>query len=201
MGRTATIAKDDVARARTVLRAADLPHGIIAIRNRLGRGSPQLIARFLHELDTPAPSDAPALLPDPVAVAVGRVWQTLREDISQDINRTEQRLSEVLCSIAQRDAHVEQLRADVVALDRRASAAEERYARLSSQMEVLQREVKAQYDILAAGDDQMRGRALPASPAKRLAASLPGASQAPTKPTTTAASEQLDLYRATDDAD
>jgi len=183
MGRTATIAKDDVARARNVLRAADLPHGIIAIRNRLGRGSPQLIARFLHELDTPAPSDAPALLPDPVAAAVGGVWQALREDIRPDIERTDQ------------------LRADIIALDRRASAAEECYARLSSQMEVLQREVKAQYDSLAAGDDHMRGRALPASPAKRLAASLPGASQAPTKPTTTAASEQLDLYRAKDDAD
>ena len=46
MGRTATISRADVARARTELRAAGLPHGITAIRRRIGRGSPQLIAQM-----------------------------------------------------------------------------------------------------------------------------------------------------------
>ncbi len=46
VGRTATISQADVARARTELRAAGLPHGITAIRRRIGRGSPQLIAQM-----------------------------------------------------------------------------------------------------------------------------------------------------------
>ena len=63
MGRKATIDQRDVARAREGLRADGLPHGIIAIRNRLGRGSPQLIARFLSE---------PELLMDGRRVVTGR---------------------------------------------------------------------------------------------------------------------------------
>ncbi len=55
MGRTATIEKNDVSAARNALRRAGKPHGIIAIRNHLGRGSPQLIGRFLAEIG-PSPS-------------------------------------------------------------------------------------------------------------------------------------------------
>lgn len=58
MGRTATIDKHDVSAARRDLRRAGKPHGIIAIRNHLGRGSPQLIGRFLAELE-PSPPKRP----------------------------------------------------------------------------------------------------------------------------------------------
>ena len=51
MGRTATINKDDVTTARDVLRASGKPHGIIAIRKHLGRGSPGLIGRLLGDGD------------------------------------------------------------------------------------------------------------------------------------------------------
>ena len=51
MGRTPTIDKSDVLRARDTLRQSGLPHGIIAIRKQIGRGSPTLIARLLRELD------------------------------------------------------------------------------------------------------------------------------------------------------
>ncbi|MEM7468752.1 MAG: DNA-binding protein [Pseudomonadota bacterium] len=50
MGRQATISIDDVKDARAALVAAQKPHGIIAIRRKIGRGSPQLIAKFLREL-------------------------------------------------------------------------------------------------------------------------------------------------------
>ena len=62
MGRRATIDKNDVSSARGALRSAGKPYGIIAIRKHLGRGSPQLIGRFLAELESP--SDRPHIDPE-----------------------------------------------------------------------------------------------------------------------------------------
>ena len=51
MARVATISKNDVYLARDELRTEGLPHGISAIRKRLGRGSPGLISQHLRALD------------------------------------------------------------------------------------------------------------------------------------------------------
>ena len=53
MGRQATINKEDVISARDYLRSTGKAHGIIAIRNHIGHGSPGLIGRLLGRGDTP----------------------------------------------------------------------------------------------------------------------------------------------------
>ncbi len=70
MGRHASITFDDVANARHQLISGQRPHGIIAIRKAIGRGSPQLIARFVRQIEKQETADAPAnhrsRLPDSV---------------------------------------------------------------------------------------------------------------------------------------
>lgn len=82
MGRTATIEKNDVSSARGALRRAGKPHGIIAIRNHLGRGSPQLIGRFLAELESPPskrhiPPESPRVEADAELSKMRRAMVTL----------------------------------------------------------------------------------------------------------------------------
>lgn len=86
MGRAASIGIEDVRTARAELVAANKPHGIIAIRNQIGRGSPQLISKLLTELEGPLPavSNQKSKMPtrqNQAPTELNHAWRTVAESI------------------------------------------------------------------------------------------------------------------------
>jgi hypothetical protein len=170
MGRSATIDQRDVAQAREGLRAEGLPHGIIAIRNRLGRGSPQLIARFVRELDGGPPADSP-------------------------VKFMQRQLDEARRTIDERDRQIEHLHGDLVLSECRAAATFAENTRLVAASETLQRELDLQREMFEAWrGDQVRDRALLAARVEQLARTLAGPSRHPRTAVEPKSGEQLDLY-------
>ena len=93
MGRQASINIDDVRLARNHLIAQNKPHGIIAIRRQIGRGSPQLISKLLRQLinepsvetnkiHTGTPSRA-SYSPD-----INQAWQHFSHEVDQLLTGT-----------------------------------------------------------------------------------------------------------------
>ena len=92
MGRQASINIEDVRSARDTLIAAQKPHGIIAIRRHIGRGSPQLIAKLLNQIDAesePAggnPRHAHSPDADPVST-VSLAWHDFSRKVEHMLTR------------------------------------------------------------------------------------------------------------------
>lgn len=86
MGRAASINLNDVRNARAALIAADKPHGIIAIRKHIGRGSPQLISKLLRELDRHSPgSETASPQSRGSSTDLNKAWRTVSDSIESFI--------------------------------------------------------------------------------------------------------------------
>jgi len=87
MGRQASINLADVRAAREHLIASNKPHGVIAIRRQIGRGSPQLISKFVTELkdqSRPRGNTTPLSSND---ADIGIAWHTVSRGIENIIER------------------------------------------------------------------------------------------------------------------
>ena len=88
MGRQASINLDDVRLARNHLIAQNKPHGIIAIRRQIGRGSPQLISKLLRQLinersDETNEIDVAMSSPASDSGDVNQAWQHFSQEVEQ----------------------------------------------------------------------------------------------------------------------
>ena len=93
MGRQASIDLNDVKSAREQLIAANKPHGIIAIRRQIGRGSPQLIAKLLRQIDdeyaTTNNSTRERKVPVPNHTGeINRAWRRFSGEVEGLLERT-----------------------------------------------------------------------------------------------------------------
>ncbi|MFT4563185.1 MAG: hypothetical protein ACI9BW_002939 [Gammaproteobacteria bacterium] len=213
MGRTATIDKSDVLRARDTLRQGGLPHGIIAIRKQLGRGSPTLIARLLRELD--GQSTRSTSLPQ-AAVSRTDLAQPVREStpVTRTINtpptprqessetawqtiiakqQTEQ--DEWRRALLDKDLELQRMRNDQLSLEQRVASAETKNAMYATQISILEGQLESQRRSFdASRHDQNRDRAILAARLEQLTRSLEGAKRPSLPILNSAAGEQLDLY-------
>lgn len=98
MGRQPSITLDDVRIAQEQLVAADKPHGIIAIRRQIGRGSPQLISRFLDELNESNNTFSVTKVPSRRAqeTSVSKAWETISSQIESLLANDKPKQKDVL---------------------------------------------------------------------------------------------------------
>ena len=184
MGRTATITRDNVKAARDTLRAGAKPHGIIAIRKRLGRGSPGLIRRLLGEIDGPSVADA--LIQSRTALDSSKRSHQSGASTSS-VSKHYQSLTK-----SHLDADARRLQHRVIELERHAAAADEKIKLLEATVRKQDREVVRQQGVFEKWrSDLLRDRALLASSADELTVTI---ARPPRHVITPNASAQLDLY-------
>jgi hypothetical protein len=122
------------------------PHGIIAIRSFLGRGSPQLISRFVREIGNGHAAQPPAsrAIPDAVAAQLTRLWEVIRTEATASAQAEQQsaveRLADTEARHRQADAAL-QLERD------RSHGLRVQNAALSDQLRRLQDELQRQQQI------------------------------------------------------
>ena len=216
MGRTATIDKNDVLGARDELRAAGRPHGIIAIRKHLGRGSPGLIARLLGELDGVAPTKLRVHAPTTMEAAISQITKALyrqrppssghlkNEDMSTAVTEIGPRIVEKrqMTALTERDAKIDKLHRRVAQLEQRAVAAEAQSALLRATAKAAQGEILAQRRMFEKWRaDLLRDRALLGSPVDQLTVTIAGPGSRPKPAVKATGGGQLDLYGAGDRSD
>jgi hypothetical protein len=212
MGRTATIDKSDVLKARDTLIQGSFPHGIIAIRKQLGRGSPTLIAQLLRELDGhpkgslapprearsrvshaqpvqgTVPADPMSPPPMPHQESSESAWQAIisNQQTAQDEWRR---------ALLDKDTELQRMRYNQLLLEQRATAAETKNTLYASQIATLERELESQRRSFdTSRHDQNRDRAILSARLEQLTRMLEGAKRPPPQVPNPTAGEQLDLY-------
>ncbi len=205
MGRTASITRNDVAEARETLRAAGQAHGIIAIRKHLGRGSPQLIGRFLRELDGQPLRVVADSAAEPIASAVASILTLLSQEIADTLERSARVPSAATGAAVQwpqGEDRAGESRPDLAALEQRALTAEAENTVLRDTVESLHREMDAQRDSFRAWRrEDVRERAFLASRIERLTNALTTPGRDSARRTGGAKDAQLDLYGSGDTAE
>ena len=114
MGRQASITLNDVKSARDSLIAENQPHGIIAIRRRIGRGSPQLITKLLAQIsaqasDTRITQDPSGPAPEPNARNIDNTWRRFSAEVESLLTNTQVRANNGTSSDEERINSLEQL--------------------------------------------------------------------------------------------
>lgn len=175
MGRTATINKDDVTTARDVLRASGKPHGIIAIRKHLGRGSPGLIGRLLGDGD-----------------------RMRSRNFSQTSGSSVANIAAP--GLAAREQENAALHRAMRSLEQRVAAAEAKYTLISAAVIEKEQEIVRQREMFENWRaDLLRSRALLANSTDQLTVTIAGPARPPAAPAKSSTGEQLDLYGADSD--
>jgi len=204
MSRTAKITKDDVRAARNALRAGGLAHGITAIRNHIGCGSPQLITRFIRELDGSgdqravgithekanlagiSEAVAGALNSEPAERTQPTSAMATQEDPSAYIAARHQKIMrEGLVS--------ERLSDEISELERELTTARAQNAQLTVQVQSLEHELDAQRQMFKSWQrDQVYERALLLTRLEQLSLAIHGRNTQ--RIASPKGGEQLDLY-------
>lgn len=114
MGRQASITLNDVKSARDSLIAENQPHGIIAIRRRIGRGSPQLITKLLAQIsaqasDTRITQDPSGPAPEPNVRNIDNTWRRFSAEVESLLTNTHVRANNGTSSDEERLNSLEQL--------------------------------------------------------------------------------------------
>ena len=83
-----------VDRATEALTSRGAPHGLIAISSFLGRGSPQLISRFVRELGNEHLAHQPTspAIPETVAAQLTRLWELIRAEADTELQLERDRI-------------------------------------------------------------------------------------------------------------
>jgi putative ubiquitin-RnfH superfamily antitoxin RatB of RatAB toxin-antitoxin module len=166
--------------ARDALRLKGLPHGISAIRKQLGRGSPGLISQHLRELDA-APVELRSALPSIAinaiaaqlieafrgqftpqnAPAMGVAEVDVQVGSKSDSGVRERQLQNANRIVAEQSAHIDQLRGDVMSLERRLATTEAENAGNLSNVAALREELQVQRNTFELWRrDHVRDRAM-----------------------------------------
>jgi len=212
MARVATISKNDVYLARDELRTEGLPHGISAIRKRLGRGSPGLISQHLRALDDQPDRPLPAEALDEIVNQLIDALHTQgliptsptaeQRPLSETVPRINtvdghpRLLEEANKTIAEQRSHIDQLQRDVMTLERQLGNEQAQSAASVATIASLENELELQRNTFESWRrDHVRDRAMLAARIELLGNALEPAKPNKT-PTMAPVSRgtQLDLY-------
>lgn len=196
MSRTAKISKDDVRAARNALRAGGLAHGITAIRNHIGCGSPQLITRFIRELDGSGGQRAVGITHEKANLAgiSERIMRALNSEPAKRTQPTSAMATQEDPSVHIAARYQKIMREGLVSeLERELTTAHAQNAQLTVQIQSLEHELDAQRQMFKSWQrDQVNERALLLTRLEQLSLAIHGRNTE--RIASPKGGEQLDLY-------